>query len=77
MAEVMEVKYESLKRCIDRLEGDRPVKNRKPGLEKIVYLLWAPRDKNTQVTPSLQGGQLGNYSEGVGDDCCNIMRTRR
>ena len=31
MAEVMGVKYQSLKRCIDRLEGERPVGNRKPG----------------------------------------------
>jgi len=58
MAEVMEVKYESLKRCIDRLEGDRPVKNRKPGRPPAVpaelrlkirncyiehYKQWGPR----------------------------------
>jgi len=31
MAEVMGIKYESLKRCIDRLEGQRPMGNKKPG----------------------------------------------
>jgi hypothetical protein len=31
MAEVMGVKYESLKRCIERFEGQRPVRNRQPG----------------------------------------------
>ena len=31
MAEVMGIKYESLKRCIERLEGQRPASNRKPG----------------------------------------------
>jgi transposase InsO family protein len=31
MAEVMGIKYESLKRCIERLEGERLVGNRKPG----------------------------------------------
>ena len=31
MAEVMGVKYESLKRCIDRLEGQGSVRNSKPG----------------------------------------------
>jgi transposase InsO family protein len=31
MAEVMAVKYESLKRCIDRLERDMPVRDRKLG----------------------------------------------
>jgi len=31
MAEVMGVKHESLKRCIDRLEGQSPLRNSKPG----------------------------------------------
>jgi transposase InsO family protein len=31
MAEVMDIKYESLKRCIDRLDGQRPVGNKKLG----------------------------------------------
>ena len=31
MAEVMGIKYESLKRCMDRLEGQRPVGNKKAG----------------------------------------------
>ena len=31
MAEIMGIKHESLKRCIDRLECERPVGNKKPG----------------------------------------------
>jgi transposase InsO family protein len=31
MAEIMGIKYESLKRCIDRFEGQRSVRNKKPG----------------------------------------------
>ena len=58
MAEVMGVKYESLKRCIERFEGQRPVANRKPGRPPAVaaevrlkirncyiqhYKQWGPR----------------------------------
>ena len=73
MAEVMGVKQESLKRCISRLEGEKPVRNRKPGRPPAVpaevrlkirscyiehYRQWGPRT----LADWCRREGLGNYS---------------
>jgi transposase InsO family protein len=73
MAEVMGIKYESLKRSIDRLEGQRPVGNRKPGRPPAVparvrlkirncyighYKQWGP----TTLAEWCRRQGLGDYS---------------
>jgi len=73
MAEVIGIKYESLKRCIDRVEGQRPVGNRNPGRPAAVsarvrlkirncyiehYKQWGP----STLTQWCRRQGLGDYS---------------
>jgi transposase InsO family protein len=73
MAEVMGVKYESLKRCIERLDGEKPVRNRESGRPPAVpakvrlkirncylehYKQWGPRT----LADWCRRKSLGDYS---------------
>jgi transposase InsO family protein len=71
MAEVMGVQYESLKRCIDRLEGQRPVRNRKPGRPVAVPAQVRLKIRNCYIEHYKQWGPstLAEWCrrEGLGD----------
>jgi transposase InsO family protein len=73
MAEVMGIKYESLKRCMDRLEGQRPVGKKKTGRPLAVPARVRLEIRNCYIRHYKQWGPstlaqwcrrqgLGNYS---------------
>jgi len=71
MAEVMGVKYESLKRCIERFEGQRPVGNSKPGRPPAVAAEVRLKIRNCYIQHYKQWGPrtLADWCrrEGMGD----------
>ncbi len=71
MAEVMGMKYESLKRYIERLEGERPVRNRKPGRPSAVPARIRLKIRNCYIEHYRQWGPrtLADWCrrEGLGD----------
>jgi len=71
MAEVMGVKQESLKRCIKRLEGQRPVRDRKPGRPFAVSAEVRLKIRSCYIAHYKQWGPrtLANWCkrEGLGD----------
>jgi transposase InsO family protein len=88
MAEVMGVKYESLKRYIERLEGERPVRNRRPGRPLAVpaevrlkirncyiehYKQWGPRT----LSDWCRREGLGDYSPTTISSIIDDIRDRK